>query len=121
MEWLDKQGYKWEKVCAEPGDLLLWDSRTPHYNLPSESKSPRFAVYTCYMPVEIATQEDLVRKKEALEKWAGTTHWPNARHVGGNVAMRHGVEDPHNRSEPLNKPNFDERTWRLTGVPYIKA
>ncbi|EGP86980.1 unnamed protein product [Zymoseptoria tritici ST99CH_1A5] len=121
MEWLDQQGYRWEKVCAEPGDLLVWDSRTPHYNLPSESTSPRFAVYTCYMPVEVATQEDLVRKKEALEKWAGTTHWPNARHVGGNIAMRDGVEDPHNRPEPVNKPVFDQRTWKLTGVPYIKA
>lgn len=25
-DWLIAQGCKWVKVCAEPGDLLLWDS-----------------------------------------------------------------------------------------------
>jgi hypothetical protein len=24
MKWLEKKGLKWVKVCAEPGDLLLW-------------------------------------------------------------------------------------------------
>ena len=26
LQWLYDRGCKWEKVCAEPGDLLLWDS-----------------------------------------------------------------------------------------------
>ena len=26
IEWLLEHGCVWEKVCAEPGDLLLWDS-----------------------------------------------------------------------------------------------
>lgn len=25
-QWLEARGGKWTKVCAEPGDLLLWDS-----------------------------------------------------------------------------------------------
>lgn len=25
-QWLESKGCKWIKVCAEPGDLLLWDS-----------------------------------------------------------------------------------------------
>lgn len=24
MKWLENKGLKWVKVCAEPGDLLLW-------------------------------------------------------------------------------------------------
>ena len=48
----------------EPGDLVVWDSRTPHYNLSSTTTQPRFAVYTCYMPVSDASQEDLLRKKK---------------------------------------------------------
>lgn len=29
----DEFGYgEWLKVCAGPGDLILWDSQTPHYN-----------------------------------------------------------------------------------------
>lgn len=121
MKWLGENGYQWEKVCAEPGDLLVWDSRTPHYNLSSKTSQPRFAVYTCFMPVEQATQEDLIRKKEAFESFVGTTHWPNARHVGSNLAKRNGEDDPHNRFEPMNKPMLDERAFRLTGIPYIKS
>lgn len=67
MQWLADHGCEWVKVCAEPGDLILWDSRVPHYNLSSTTKQPRFCIYTCYMPVADATQEDLIRKKHAYE------------------------------------------------------
>jgi hypothetical protein len=26
IQWLVDRGCTWEKICAEPGDLLLWDS-----------------------------------------------------------------------------------------------
>ncbi|KAJ5128232.1 hypothetical protein N7526_006398 [Penicillium atrosanguineum] len=109
-----------EKVCAEPGDLLLWDSRTPHYNLSPKNDQPRFAVYTCFMPVADASQDDLLRKKDAFDRRVGTTHWPNAKHTGSNVAQRDGKEDPHNRAVPVNDPVLSERAFKLTGIPYIK-
>ncbi|KAI7355425.1 hypothetical protein KC354_g10790 [Hortaea werneckii] len=121
MKWLEGKGCQWEKVCAEPGDLLVWDSRTPHYNLSSKTQQPRFCVYTCFMPVSDASQDDLMRKRDAFERWVGTTHWPNARHTGSNVGKRDGEDDPHNRFEPVNKPSLDERAFKLTGIPYIKA
>ncbi|KAL9096133.1 MAG: hypothetical protein Q9165_001656 [Trypethelium subeluteriae] len=67
MKWLADHGCEWVKVCAGPGDLLLWDSRTPHYNLSPETDKERFAIYTCYMPAAEASQEDLKRKKFAFE------------------------------------------------------
>jgi len=67
MKWLENKGLKWEKINAEPGDLLLWDSRTPHYNLSPTGTSPRFCIYTCYMPVADVSQDDLVKKKAAFE------------------------------------------------------
>lgn len=67
MQWLKDHGCEWTKVCAEPGDLLLWDSRTPHYNLSPTTSQPRFCIYTCYMPVKDASKEDLIRKKKAFE------------------------------------------------------
>jgi ectoine hydroxylase-related dioxygenase (phytanoyl-CoA dioxygenase family) len=67
MAWLKDHGCEWVKVEAEPGDLLLWDSRTPHYNVPQTGKQDRLAVYTCYMPVADASQEDLIRKKAAWD------------------------------------------------------
>jgi hypothetical protein len=76
-------------------------------------------MYTCYMPVADASQEDLLRKREAYEGFVGTTHWPNARHTGSNVAMRDGKPDPYNRETPRKVPMLNERGLRLTGIPYI--
>lgn len=50
----------------------------------------------------------------------GTTHWPNARHTGSNVAKIDGQPDPRNRSRPVNEPVLDERAFKLTGIPYIQ-
>ncbi|KAH7333425.1 hypothetical protein BKA65DRAFT_527578 [Rhexocercosporidium sp. MPI-PUGE-AT-0058] len=122
MKWLKERGLKWEKVCADPGDLIIWDSRTPHYNLPPTSQKPRFCAYTCYMPVESATQEDLIRKKAAFDNCQSTTHWPNAAHVGGLPINRGCVPDPHNTTVPRSgKPFLSERAFKLTGIPYIKT
>lgn len=139
MKWLADHGVKWEKVCAEPGDLIVWDSRTPHYNVPPTTKQDRLAVYTCYMPVRDVSQEDLIRKKGAFESMSlidiirelyvltgterlGTTHWPNAQHVAPtNDAMRDGKLCPKNRTGPVEDPVLNERTFKLTGIPYIKA
>ncbi|PIG81377.1 hypothetical protein AARAC_010046, partial [Aspergillus arachidicola] len=121
MKWLEDHGCKWEKVCAEPGDLLLWDSRTPHYNLSPKGETPRFCIYTCYMPVADTTNDDLLRKKEAFENWLGTTHWPNAKHTGSNVAKRDGKECANNRFQPVNEPKLSERAFKLTGIPYLKT
>ena len=73
VKWYEEHGCKLVKVCAEPGDLILWDSRTPHYNIPVKSQQDRFAIYTCFMPVSEASQEDLIRKKDAFERRVGTT------------------------------------------------
>ncbi|OJJ07528.1 hypothetical protein ASPVEDRAFT_88776 [Aspergillus versicolor CBS 583.65] len=120
MKWLADHGLEWVKVCAEPGDLIVWDSRVPHYNLPPKGENDRLAVYTCYMPVKEASGEDLVRKRGAFEERLGTTHWPNAAHVGTNVAMRDGKRCPKTRDRPVQEPVLSERTFKLTGIPYIK-
>ncbi|CEL04048.1 hypothetical protein ASPCAL05181 [Aspergillus calidoustus] len=122
MKWLADHGLEWVKVCCEPGDLIVWDSRTPHYNLPPAGKQDRLAIYTCYMPVAEASQEDLVRKKGAFEQRLGTTHWPNAVHVAGsNIAMRNGEPCLKSRDRPVQEPVLNERAFKLTGIPYIKT
>lgn len=89
--------------------------------MPQTGTEDRLAIYTCFMPVADATQEDLIRKKKAFEDRVGTTHWPNARHVGSNLAKRNGQDDSIVRLRPLNEPVLGERAFRLTGIPYIKA
>lgn len=123
MKWLENKGLKWEKVCAEPGDLIVWDSRTPHYNVSPTGTQARFCAYTCFMPVADATKEDLLRKKAAYEACDFTTHWPNAMHVGSPLpTLREGVDDPYNYKIPKSgMPQLNERAMRLTGIPYVAA
>jgi hypothetical protein len=70
--------------------------------------------------VPTSAREYLLRKKDALDRWVGTTHWSNASHMSSNVAKRNEKEDPHNRFEPLNRSVFTERAYKLTSVPYIR-
>ncbi|EWZ30196.1 uncharacterized protein FOBCDRAFT_263786 [Fusarium oxysporum Fo47] len=121
MEWLKNKGCEWQKVNAGPGDLIVWDSRTPHYNVSPEGTQPRFCTYTCYMPAADATQEDLKRKKAAFENLQGTTHWPNAMHVGGIPVLRNGEPCPYNTNRPRKAPELTNRGFLLTGIPYITA
>ena len=44
MEWFYEKGCKWIKLEADPGDLLLWDSRAVHYGAHAEGDNPRFAM-----------------------------------------------------------------------------
>ncbi|KAJ9127729.1 hypothetical protein QFC24_000012 [Naganishia onofrii] len=120
LDWLKERGCEWVKVNAEAGDLIVWDSRAPHYNVSPTGDQPRFATYTCYMPVADATQEDLIRKKDAFERRVGTTHWPNAKHTGWNEAKRNGEHHGPKRDKPRKEPVLNERAYKLTGIPYIK-
>ncbi|KAI1852052.1 hypothetical protein JX266_002905 [Neoarthrinium moseri] len=120
MAWLKEKGCEWVKINAEPGDLLLWDSRTPHYNLSPTGTSPRFATYTCYMPAADASQSDLVRKKGAFDNLMGTTHWPNALNVANLPVKRDGKDCPYHTGKPRAPPKLTERGYLLTGIPYIQ-
>lgn len=100
-------------------ELIPFDA-LQHYNVSPTGDQPRFATYTCYMPVADATQEDLVRKKDAFERRVGTTHWPNAKHTGWNEAKRNGEHHGPKRDRPRKEPVLNERAYKLTGIPYIK-
>jgi hypothetical protein len=121
IKWLNDHGCEWIKVEADLGDLILWDSRAPHYNVPSTTRQDRMAVYTCFRTVEDVSQEDLKRKGEAFEKRLGTTHWPNAMHIGKNEVMRDGEVDPAARKGPREDPVLSESAFKLTDIPCISV
>lgn len=75
VAWLKERGFEFKKICCNAGDLIVWDSRAPHYNVSPSGSITRLAVYTCYAPVSTATQEDLMKKKNAFEAGIGTSHW----------------------------------------------
>lgn len=116
---------EWVKVECEPGDLLVWDSRTPHHNLSPTGDRARFATYTCYMPAADASLSDLERKRRAFEQTLGTSHWPNAVQVRDHnepLKKQDGTTCPYSGDDAPRKPvSLTERGFKLTGIPYIAA
>ncbi len=76
-------------LCAhlEPGDLLLWDSRTVHCSTPGvlDARAPpppsnrllRAVAFVCMTPRNRASEAVLRSRKEALMNGVTTTHWPH--------------------------------------------
>jgi hypothetical protein len=46
IQWFYDRGCQWKKVCASPGDLILWDSRCIHYGSIPKGRNPRIATCT---------------------------------------------------------------------------
>ncbi|GME81075.1 unnamed protein product [Ambrosiozyma monospora] len=122
VKWYEEvKGIKPYKVIAEPGDLILWDSRTIHYAVLAESDEIRTIAYVSYSPASFATPDALEKKKEAFEKWLGTTHWAhdNINPRNTDPVLANGEVDPRNRKEPIQKPELNDIVLKLAGVkPY---
>ncbi|KAJ5546466.1 hypothetical protein N7494_004051 [Penicillium frequentans] len=120
MKWYESRGIKPIKVLAEPGDLILWDSRTVHWGgePTSQSQNIRTVIYASYSPASLATEETLKRKKEALETFRATTHWPHDNVVlrDKTIHLPDGTVDPRNRSKPLEEPEYTDQLLRLAGA-----
>ncbi|KAF4537672.1 Phytanoyl- dioxygenase [Lasiodiplodia theobromae] len=120
LEWFKARGIEPKKVEAEPGDLLVWDSRTVHWGAEPNERSERIrtVVYASYAPAAWATEQQLAEKAKIFGKWAGTTHWPHDNIVfrEGIARLEDGSEDPRNRSEPREKPVLSDRLLKLAGA-----
>jgi hypothetical protein len=121
--WFTARGIKPHKVCAEPGDLILWDSRTVHYGAePTEKGNTiRTAIYAAYTPARFANKEALETKAKIFNEYGGTTHWPHDNIVVRNnrALFEDGTLDPRDRKEPLEKPVMSDKLLKLAGViPY---
>ncbi|KAI5922992.1 hypothetical protein F4810DRAFT_233025 [Camillea tinctor] len=118
-QWLESKGCKWVKVCAEPGDLLLWDSRTIHYGAPPSSTNPRFASYVCYKPASMVSEETKTWFLEAFARKSNSTHDP----ANPLDRPRLPPEDHPTYAEalrrPLQEPVLSKRGRQLAGLdPY---
>ena len=123
LQWFTDSGIKPHKVCAEPGDLILWDSRTVHYGAEPTEKGTtiRTAIYAAYTPAKFAEKEALEAKAEIFKKYGGTTHWPHDNIIIRNneALFEDGTRDPRDRPEPLEKPEMSDKLLKLAGVmPY---
>lgn len=123
LEWWKERGITPHKVCAEPGDLILWDSRTIHYGSDPTEKGDqiRTVVYVTCMPANLASPEQLALKKKVFESYGSTTHWPHEHIIFRNVQtlLPDGTRDPRDRDEPLEKHELTDQLLKLAGViPY---
>jgi ectoine hydroxylase-related dioxygenase (phytanoyl-CoA dioxygenase family) len=120
IQWFADRGMKPLKVLAEPGDLIVWDSRTVHWGgEPTiNSNTIRTVIYASYAPVQLASEETLKRKKEALETFRATTHWPHENIVLRDqlVYLPNGSVDPRSRTIPMEYPEYSDRLLQLAGV-----
>ncbi|KAH7127618.1 hypothetical protein EDB81DRAFT_889410 [Dactylonectria macrodidyma] len=123
MKWWTKKGLRPIKVHAEPGDLILWDSRTVHWGGEPTEKSDvvRTVIYASYSPSKLATPETLKEKQRVFSLYGATTHWAH-----DNMYLRpllahlpDGTLDPRNRDEPREKAELSDKLLKLAGVkPY---
>ncbi|GAA6023650.1 hypothetical protein JCM10207_005098 [Rhodosporidiobolus poonsookiae] len=118
-----KEGVEEIKVETEPGDLILWDSRTIHWNRTPTGEQHRVVVYVCMAPKSMASEAALAKRAECYEKRLATTHWPAPfvvvpREEYG-LPQRDGVDDLRAEQRPLEEPVETKRMLQLVGtVPY---
>ncbi|BEI92616.1 uncharacterized protein CcaverHIS019_0502440 [Cutaneotrichosporon cavernicola] len=122
FEWYKNHGAEVVKVCANEGDLILWDSRTVHWNRSPTGTQTRFVSYVCYAPRSRMSEDELETKLEVFRNREGTTHWPfmnvipARRKVGGIPTRPDGTPDPADRQRPLHDVKETPEVMRLVGV-----
>lgn len=82
---VDESGnpYCMKHITAPRGSLILWDSRTIHWNQHASKNRPssdnpkvRMVGYLCYVPKSRLTDEGRILRKEAIDKGVSTGHNP---------------------------------------------
>jgi hypothetical protein len=120
FDWFIERGCQPEKVLAEPGDLIVWDSRLVHWGAEPGAKSStiRTVIYASYAPAALATPEVLESKAKVFHSWGATTHWAhdNIRPREMRTLLEDGSQDPRDREGPTEKPELTDQLLRLAAV-----
>ncbi|WWD19949.1 hypothetical protein CI109_104422 [Kwoniella shandongensis] len=119
QQWFFDRGCKWIKVCAEPGDLIMWDSRTMHYNVRPSGERDRVCTYICMAPAALLTEEDRQTRIACYEEFHGTTHVPFAAIFSRKFEPVHradGKPCPHDTGKPRIPPVETPTLRKLVGI-----
>ncbi len=124
IKWYKDRGCNSVKVCCDPGDFVLWDSRTVHHACFPTEDVIRTVVYVCMMPRALASEKDLVNKRKALEQIRATSHWAacnvklfprEIQHYGNlSKSIEHGFKSK--TTNIIDEPWFSSRCKRLAGI-----
>lgn len=108
-------------MCANPGDLILWDSRTMHFNCPPEasSKRARVVTYSCMAPAKLMSDEDRKTREYAQANYLATTHSPfncHARPRRQVMRPESGKPDPLDTGIPRHPRPTTDVYLQLSGI-----
>jgi len=109
----DESGNSYVKkhITAPRGSLILWDSRTIHWNQHASKNRPhsnspkvRMVGYLCYVPKARLSDEGKILRMNAFEKGVSTGHnptYPELKYTKDHIYQdfKHYLEDP-NYSQP---------------------
>jgi ectoine hydroxylase-related dioxygenase (phytanoyl-CoA dioxygenase family) len=119
LAWFESKGCELVKVCAQPGDLILWDSRQVHWAKFGESDRIRTLVYATYTPASWMTPENRALKKEMFDTRSTTTHWPHCNlysHGDATIDVDgKKVPDPLERKMPVTQLEQTDKLLKLAG------
>ncbi|WWC91493.1 uncharacterized protein L201_006439 [Kwoniella dendrophila CBS 6074] len=124
MDWFKGKGCEEIKICANAGDLILWDSRTIHWNASPTGEQTRFVTYVCYCPKSHMSADELAKKAQIFKDRKGTTHFPYMNRVPAERPGYHnalprrpnGELDSANRTRPRKEPTETPLMSKLAGV-----
>lgn len=113
LQWFKDRGCEWVKPSMDPGDFIIWDSRSVHYGAAPLGENKRMAIYTCYKPIEFLTEEQRQRKVEAFNQGFMTSHDPT------DFVLKESQMADWNILFPYGKPTIDKKTQQAIGmIPY---
>ena len=113
-------------VTAPRGSLILWDSRTIHWNQHASKDRPysdnpkvRMVGYLCYVPKTRLTDEGRALRKQAFETGVSTTHNPASPELRSNKGhlspeFERYLEDPHYTQPTINLTPLGESLLGIT-------
>ncbi|WVW85890.1 hypothetical protein I302_107928 [Kwoniella bestiolae CBS 10118] len=116
MQWLIDNGCEYHKVCAEPGDLILWDSRVVHYGATPASDNPRIASYVCYKPACLVTEDIAQKRRKAWEEKVQTSHDPITFRTNPRQAPEDHPTYDHPKVKDLQAPVLTDLGKKLAGL-----
>ena len=116
-----------QRVFADVGSLVLWDSRTPHRgappskSIPVEKRNMRFVQYISYQPRKLITPGDLKRKQQYYHSRRTCSHWAAQRiKVFGTGWRTYGKPQTRKFCMPPDRRAGSELELELAGVNKMK-
>jgi len=108
-DYLEKIKDRKKILNVNPGDLVIWDSRTFHQNQYGISNSEeRLVQYLCYLPKshEKNTKSQIEKRNKYFQDLRTTSHWPCPLKVNGLQPQTYGDNSKLINYELLLKPDL---------------